>query len=215
MIELYTWTTPNGRKASVMLEECGLLYEVRPINIGADEQFAPSFIQISPNSRIPAIVDREAEGGPLSIFESGAILQYLAEKTGKYLSNSYPARAKTLEWLNWQMGNVGPMIGQAGHFALQAPEQIPYAIDRYTSESARLLKVLDEQLGRTEYMAGEYSIADIATYPWVVLAFPMLQQMKPDIVGEGANATAWLEKIGARPAVKKGMAVPVVEDTTA
>ena len=207
MIDLYTWTTPNGRKVSVMLEECGLEYSVHPINIGKREQFTPEFIKICPNSKIPAIVDRDSG---LSIFESGAILVHLAEKTGKFLPSKEPARAKVLEWLFWQMANVGPMFGQVNHFANQAPEKIPYAIDRYLTESARLIKVLDDQLGRTEYCAGDYSIADMADYPWVGVGFNLLKAAKPDVVGEGANVARWIATIGARPAVKKGMEVPKV-----
>jgi GST-like protein len=207
MIDLYTWTTPNGRKVSVMLEECGLEYSVHPINIGKREQFTPEFIKICPNSKIPAIVDRDSG---LSIFESGAILVHLAEKTGKFLPAKEPARAKVLEWLFWQMANVGPMFGQVNHFANQAPEKIPYAIDRYLTESARLIKVLDDQLGRTEYCAGDYSIADMANYPWVGVGFNLLKAAKPDVVGEGANVARWVAAIAARPAVKKGMEVPKV-----
>jgi GST-like protein len=207
MIDLYTWTTPNGRKVSVMLEECGLEYSVHPINIGKREQFTPEFVKICPNSKIPAIVDRDSR---LSIFESGAILVHLAEKTGKFLPSKEPARAKVLEWLFWQMANVGPMFGQVNHFANQAPEKIPYAIDRYLTESARLIKVLDDQLGRTEYCAGDYSIADMANYPWIAVGFNLLKAAKPDVVGEGANVARWIAAIGARPAVKKGMEVPKV-----
>jgi len=207
MIDLYTWTTPNGRKVSVMLEECGLEYSVHPINIGKREQFTPEFIKICPNSKIPAIVDRDSG---LSIFESGAILVHLAEKTGKFFPAKNPGRAKVLEWLFWQMANVGPMFGQAGHFVNAAPEKIPYAIDRYANESARLIKVLDNQLANTEYMAGDYSIADIATYPWLVAGFPAIKAVKPDVVGEAANVARWIAAVGARPAVKKGMQVPKV-----
>jgi GSH-dependent disulfide-bond oxidoreductase len=207
MIDLYTWTTPNGRKPAIMLEECGLEYSVHPINIREKEQFKPEFVKICPNSKIPAIVDRDAD---VSIFESGAILVHLAEKTGKFLPSKDPGRAKVLEWLFWQMANVGPMFGQAGHFVNAAPEKIPYAIDRYANESARLIKVLDDQLANTEYMAGAYSIADIATYPWLVAGFPAIKAVKPDVVGEAANVTRWLAAVGARPAVKKGMEVPKV-----
>ncbi len=207
MIDLYTWTTPNGRKVSVMLEECGLGYSVHPVNIRDGDQFKPEFVKICPNSKIPAIVDRDSG---LSIFESGAILVYLAEKTGKFLPSKEPVRAKVLEWLFWQMANVGPMFGQVNHFANQAPEKIPYAIDRYMTESARLIKVLDDQLGRTEYVAGDYSIADIANYPWLAVGFNLLKAAKPDVVGEGANVARWISAIGARRAVKKGMEVPKV-----
>lgn len=208
MIDLYTWTTPNGRKISVMLEECGFEYSVHPINIGAGEQFKPEFVKICPNSKIPAIVDHEAG---VSIFESGAILVHLAEKIGRLLPTENPARAKVLEWLFWQMANVGPMFGQVNHFVNQAKEKIPYAIDRYLTESARLIKVLDDQLARNEYMAGDdYSIADIATYPWLVVGFPAIKGAKADVVGEGANVARWIATVGARPEVKKGMEVPKV-----
>jgi len=207
MIDLYTWTTPNGRKPAIMLEECGLEYSVHPVNIREGDQFKPEFVKICPNSKIPAIVDRDAD---VSIFESGAILVHLAEKTGKLLPSKDPGRAKVLEWLFWQMANVGPMFGQAGHFTNAAPEKIPYAIDRYVSESARLIKLLDNQLAQTEYMAGAYSIADIATYPWLVVGFPAIKAAKPDVVGDGANVARWIAAVGARPAVKKGMEVPKV-----
>jgi GSH-dependent disulfide-bond oxidoreductase len=205
MIELYTWTTPNGRKISIMLEECGLPYAVHPVNIREGEQFRPEFVAICPNSKIPAIVDRDSG---LSLFESGAILIYLAEKTGRFLPAKNPARAKTIEWLMWQMANVGPMLGQANHFASVAPEKVPYAIERYLGESARLIKVMDDHLARVEFLAGDYSIADIATYPWVKAGFDLLRGVKPDVVGEGARVARWLATIGERPAVMRGMAVP-------
>ena len=207
MIDLYTWTTPNGRKVSVMLEECGLEYSVHPVNIRDGDQFKPDFVKICPNSKIPAIVDRDTG---LSILESGAILVHLAEKTGKFLPSKDPARGKVLEWLFWQMANVGPMFGQVNHFVNAAPEKIPYAINRYLTESARLIKVLDDQLGRTEYVAGDYSIADIANYPWVSVGFEVIKAGKGDVIGEGANVARWLKAIGARSAVKKGMEVPKV-----
>jgi len=210
MIDLYTWTTPNGRKVSIMLEETGLPYDVHPVDIGKDEQFAPSFLKVSPNNRIPAIVDRDADAGPVSVFESGAILIYLAEKTGKFLAPKGEQRAKTLEWLMWQMGGVGPMLGQANHFINTAPEKIPHAIDRYIGEGARLIKVLDKRLGEAAYMGGDYSIADMATYPWISVAFELIAQAKPDVVGEGANVRRWLDAVGARPAVQRGMDVPKV-----
>jgi len=205
MIHLYTWTTPNGRKISVMLEECGLKYNVHPVNIREGEQFKPAFVKLCPNSKIPAIVDSEAG---VSIFESGAILIHLAEKTGRFLPASGPGRPRVIQWLMWQMANVGPMLGQANHFANAAPEKIPYAIDRYVSESARLIKVMDDELGSSEYLAGDYSIADIATYPWIAVAFQFVKGFKPDVVGEGKNVARWIKAIGARPAVQKGMAVP-------
>jgi len=205
VIDLYTWTTPNGRKGSIMLEEVGLDYEVHPINIGEGEQFSPDFLAVSPNNKIPAIVDRELD---VSIFESGAILIYLAEKTGQLLPTEVVPRAKVLEWLMFQMSGIGPILGQVGHFLQSAPEQIPYAIDRFTSESARLMKVLDDQLGREAYAAGDYSIADIALYPWVSVGFEPLRQMKADVLGEGANIERWLESVGERSAVQRGMVVP-------
>jgi len=207
VIDLYTWTTPNGRKISVMLEECGFKYQVHPINIREGEQFKPEFVKICPNSKIPAIVDEDEK---VSIFESGAILIHLAEKTGEFLPARNPGRAKVLEWLMWQMANIGPMLGQANHFANTASEKIPYAIDRYVSESARLVKVMDDQLSRTEYLAGDYSIADIATYPWVAVAFGFIKGAKADVIGEGANVDRWIKAIAARPAVQTGMEIPKV-----
>ena len=210
MIDLYTWTTPNGRKVSIMLEETGLPYEVHPINIGKNEQFAQAFLKISPNNRIPAIVDHDADDGPLPVFESGAILIYLAEKTGKLLAAKGAQRAKTLEWLMWQMGGVGPMFGQLNHFANVAPEKIPYAIDRYVSEAARLIGVLDKRLGEAQFLGGDYSIADMIAYPWIVPALDLVARLKPEVVGEAVHARRWLAEVGARPAVQRGMAVPKV-----
>jgi GST-like protein len=207
MIDLYTWTTPNGRKVSVMLEELGLPYTVHPVNIGKGEQFTPEFVAICPNSKIPAIVDRDTG---ISVFESGAILIYLGEKTGKLLPKSGAARAATIEWLMWQMANVGPMFGQVNHFANAAPERIPYAIDRYATESARLLKVLDDRLAKAAFVAGDYSIADVALYPWISAAFQLLKGVKPEVVGDGTHVERWLAAIAARPAVARGMAVPKV-----
>jgi GST-like protein len=209
MIDLYTWTTPNGRKASIMLEECGLDYAVHSVNISKNEQFAPAFLKISPNNRIPAIVDNDAEGGPLSVFESGAILIYLAEKTGKFLAPKGRQRAAALEWLMWQMAGVGPMFGQLFHF-MNAPEKIPYAIERYTNEAARLVGILERRLGEAAYLGGDYSIADIITYPWIAPAFETIAKAKPDVVGEGTNTRRWLAAVGARPAVQRGMAVPKI-----
>src|SRR5258708_21894640 len=168
MIDLYTWGTPNGRKVSIMLEETGLPYRVHKVDISKNEQFKPEFLALNPNSKIPAIVDQEGPGGkPLPLFESGAILIYLAEKTGKLLPTDPAARYTVLQWLMFQMGGVGPMFGQVHHFLRAAPEPVPYAIERYGKETRRLYGVLDVQLGKAAYLAGEYSIADIATYPWV------------------------------------------------
>ncbi len=205
MIDLYTWTTPNGRKASVMLEELGLAYNVHKINISKDEQFAPAFLAISPNNRIPAIVDNDGPGGkPISVFESGAILIYLAEKTGSKLLPADPrARTVVLQWLMWQMGGVGPMFGQTHHFMHAAPEKVPYGIERYSKETRRLYGVMDKRLGEAAYLAGsDYSIADIATYPWVARH----EHHKVDLAGF-QNVKRWFDAIGARPAVVKGMAV--------
>ena len=207
MIDLYTWTTPNGRKASVMLEECGA-----PLHGTSDQYSREGAVQARVREDLPEQQDSRdcrARGG-LSIFESGAILVHLAEKTGKFLPTKDPGRAKVLEWLFWQMANVGPMFGQTDHFVNAAAEKIPYAIDRYATESARLIKVIDNQLANTEYMAGDYSIADIATYPWLVVGFPAIKAVKPDVVGEAANVARWIAAVGERPAVKKGMEVPKV-----
>jgi GSH-dependent disulfide-bond oxidoreductase len=170
MIDLHFWPTPNGLKIKLFLEETGLPYRIVLVDIGKGEQFRPEFLAISPNNRIPAIVDHEPAGGgaPLSLFESGAILLYLAEKTGRFLPRDLRGRALTLQWLFWQVGGLGPMAGQNGHFSRYAPEKIPYAIERYTKETNRLYGVLDRQLARGEYIAGDYSIADMACYPWIV-----------------------------------------------
>ena len=201
MIDLYTWSTPNGRKVSIMLEECGLPYEVHPINIGKDEQFAPAFLEISPNNRIPAIVDRD---NGWSAFESGAILIYLAEKTGKFLPADPRKRLVTLEWLMWQMGGIGPMLGQAHHFLHFNPGKAPYAEQRYGNEAKRLYGVLDRRLAQVEYMAGAYSIADIATWPWI----SRFGWHQVDIT-KYANVLRWYKAIAARPAVIKGYHIPV------
>ena len=204
MIELHTWTTPNGRKVSVMLEECGLPYTAHKVNIGQNEQFKPEFLAISPNNRIPAIVDPDGpDGKPIHLFESGAILVYLAGKTGKFLPTSTKGKYEALQWLMWQMGGVGPMFGQAHHFLRAAPEQVPYGIKRYTDEAKRLYGVLDRRLAEAAYMAGEYSIADIATYPWIARH----EWHKVDLA-EFPNVKRWYDTIGRRPAVVRGMAVP-------
>ncbi len=208
MIDLYTWTTPNGRKISIALEELGLPYKVYPVNISNGEQFAPDFLKISPNNKIPAIVDHHTG---VSVFESGAILIYLAEKTGSpLLPSAGPARAATLEWLMFQMGSVGPMFGQLGHFGVFASEKLPYAIKRYRDETLRILGVMEKRLGETSYLAGEYSIADIAAYPWVVAAFsgPLSPALNLADAPNHARVSDWLARIGAREAVKRGMVVP-------
>jgi GSH-dependent disulfide-bond oxidoreductase len=203
MIDLYYWTTSNGHKVTIFLEETGLPYTIRPVNISRGDQFDPEFLKISPNNRIPAIVDHgPPDGGPpLSLFESGAILLYLAGKTGRFYPPDLRGRCEVAQWLFWQMGGLGPMAGQAHHFRLYAPEEVPYAIDRYTRECGRLYRVLDRRLADREFVAGDYSIADMACYPWIrperqgqdIAAFPHLQR--------------WLDAIKARPAVVRAYAL--------
>ena len=203
MIDLYTWTTPNGRKISIALEEMGIAYTVKPINIRNDEQFAPDFLAISPNNKIPAIVDTETG---TSVFESGAILIYLAEKSGRFLgAKGSDARAKALEWLMWQVGGFGPMLGQLAHFAMYREDKIPEAIERFSTEAARLYTVLDTQLGKTGFVAGDYSIADMAIYPWSAGALGPVQGMSGQSF---ANVERWHKAMEARPAVAKGMNIP-------
>ncbi|MBE9209550.1 glutathione S-transferase N-terminal domain-containing protein [Nostoc sp. LEGE 06077] len=197
MIELYYWTTPNGHKITIFLEEAEIPYKIVPVNIGAGEQFQPDFLKISPNNRIPAIVDHEPGGGgaPVSVFESGAILLYLAEKTGKLISPDIRKRVEVLQWLFWQMGGLGPMAGQNHHFSAYAPEKIEYAINRYVNETARLYAVLNKQLADKEFIAGDYSIADIAAYPWIVPYERQGQKLE-----DFPNIQRWFEAIKARPA---------------
>ncbi len=202
MIDLHTWKTPNGRKVSVFLEEAGLPYRVVPVNLGEGAQHAPEFLALNPNGRIPAIVDHDAPGGPLAVFESGAILIYLAEKTGRFLPTEPRARADALAWLMFQMAGVGPMMGQASWFANSAPEPAPLALERYVNESRRLMTVLDGRLADRAYLAGEYGIADMATFPWIDAAWPLLGGDAMPHLG------AWRERVGARPAVRRGMQVP-------
>jgi GSH-dependent disulfide-bond oxidoreductase len=208
MIHLYTWTTPNGKKPAIMLEEIGMPYQAHPVNIGKDEQFGPDFLKIAPNNKIPAIVDDAAPGGPLSIFESGAILTYLAETSGQLLATSGPARWKALEWLHWQIGGLGPMLGQLGFFAVRSQEKAPLAIERFTTEADRLIGVMERRLTEAPYLAGDdYSIADIACYPWMVAATTMLAAPLEDALADKPAFRRWLDAVGARPAVVKGMAV--------
>lgn len=206
MIDLYFAATPNGWKITIMLEECSLPYTVKPVNIGAGEQFEPDFLAISPNNRIPAIVDQAPAdgGGALSVFESGAILVYLAEKTGRFLPKDLRGRTATHEWLMWQMGGLGPMLGQNGHFKLYAPEKLPYAIDRYGREAERLYGVLDRQLAKTgAYLAGpDYTIADMAAFPWLIT-----HKAQGIDLSQFPHAARWFADIRARPAVKAGTAV--------
>ena len=212
MIQFYTYTTPNGRKVSIMLEELGIPYQVNVVNISNGEQFEPEFLKVSPNNKIPAIVDEEADG--LAVFESGAILTYLAEKYGQFLpASGEEARYKTLEWLHWQIGGVGPMFGQLGYFTVYAKEKIPQAIARYTSEAERLLAVMDRRLTDNAYLAGEaYSIADMAANPWLVNAREgaFLGASLGAILAEKPAVLRWLDDVGSRPAVQRGMAVPVL-----
>lgn len=204
MIDLYTWTTPNGRKVSIMLEELGLPYRVHPIDIGKGDQFKPEYVAINPNSKIPAIVDPLGpDGSALRLMESGAILVYLAEKSGRLFPKSGSARYVALEWLMFQMGGVGPIFGQVHHFVRAAKEQVPYAIERYTKETRRLYAVLDARLGQVEYLAGDYSIADIATYPWVAR-----HEWHRTDLNDFTNVKRWFDAIAARPAVQRGMKVP-------
>lgn len=199
MIDLYYWTTPNGHKITMFLEETGLAYKIFPINIGKGDQFQPDFLKISPNNRIPAIVDHEpADGGPaLSVFESGAILLYLAEKTGRFLPQDLRGRHDVLQWLFWQMAGLGPMAGQNHHFNVYAPEKIPYAIDRYVRETGRLYGVLNKQLSDREFIAKEYSIADMACYPWVVS-----HERQSQDLNDFPHLKRWFEAIAARPATR-------------
>jgi GST-like protein len=215
-IEVFSWATPNGHKVHIMLEECGLPYRVQAVDIGAGQQFEPAFLAISPNNRIPAITDPEGPGGaPISLFESGAILIYLAEKTGRFLPAEPRARYEVLQWLMFQMGGVGPMLGQAHHFRIYAPQQIDYAIDRYTNEARRLYGVMNRRLADRAYIAGpDYSIADIAIFPWLRswqnqgIAWADYPQLK-----------RWFDEIGERPAVQRGVQVlagqrkPLTDDT--
>ena len=209
MIDLYTDTTPNGYKISIFLEEAKVPYASHYVDISAGDQFKPEFLAISPNNKIPAIVDRKGPGGkPYPLFESGAILLYLAEKTGKFLPKTERGRHDVVQWLMFQMSGIGPMLGQANHFANQAPEKIPYAIQRYFDESLRLIQVIDHRLSEHDYLAGEYSIADMATYPWVIAAWPVFKSLPPERAGAMEHVGRWLERVGERPAVQKGMKVP-------
>jgi GST-like protein len=215
MIEVYSWATPNGHKVHIMLEECGLPYRMTAVDIGAGDQFKPEFLAISPNNKIPAIVDPDGpDGQPISLFESGAILMYLAAKSGRFMPASTRGRYAMLEWLMFQMGGVGPMLGQTHHFRIYAPEKIPYAIDRYTNEARRLYGVMDKRLAKSKYIAGpEYTIADIAIFPW-------LRSWKNQGIAwnDFPHLKGWFDEIAARPAVQRGVEVlasqrkPLVDD---
>ncbi len=217
MIEVYTWPTPNGHKVHVMLEECGLPYRAIPVNIGSGDQFKPEFLAISPNNKIPAIIDPDGpDGKPISLFESGAILLYLAAKTGRFMPESVRAKYEVLQWLMFQMGGVGPMLGQAHHFRIYAPEKLPYAVDRYTNEAKRLYSVMNKRLGHSRYIGGpDYSIADIAVFPW-------LRSWKNQGIdwNDHPHLKGWFDEIAARPAVQRGCEVladlrkPLTDDRT-
>jgi GST-like protein len=206
MIDLYTWSTPNGRKVSIMLEECGFAYRVHRVDIGKGDQFTPEFLALNPNNRIPAIVDPVGpDGAPLKLFESGAILVYLSGKSGRFLPQPVRGKYIALQWLMFQMGGVGPMFGQAHHFLRAAKEQVPYAIERYSAETRRLYGVLEKRLSQAAFLAEEYSIADIATFPWVA----RYEWHKVDL-NEFPHVKRWFDSISARPAVARGMLVPKV-----
>ena len=215
MIEVYSWATPNGHKVHIMLEECGLPYRAHAVDIGAGEQFDPAFLALSPNNKIPALLDPDGpDGAPISLFESGAILLYLASKTGRFLPADLRGRWSVLEWLMFQMGGVGPMLGQAHHFRIYAPEKIPYAIDRYTNEARRLYGVMNRKLAKTKYIAGDaYTIADIAIFPW-------LRSWKNQGIdwADFPHLKGWFDEIAARPAVLRGVEVlaaqrkPITDD---
>ena len=217
MIDLYYWTTPNGHKITLFLEEAGLDYAIKPVNISRGEQFQPDFLKISPNNRMPAIVDHAPKDGgePISVFESGAILVYLAGKTGKFMPGDLRGQVEVMEWLMWQMGGLGPMAGQNHHFALYAPEKLPYAIDRYVKETGRLYAVLNKRLTNREFICGDYSIADMACYPWVIPDrqgqniddFPHLKRWKESIRARPATARAYARAKEVNPETK-----PVVDD---
>ena len=204
MIDLYYWTTPNGHKLTIYLEETGTPYKIIPVDIGTGAQFEPDFLAIAPNNRIPAIVDHDPVGGgePISVFESGAILEYLADKVGEFLPRDQRGRIETLQWLYWQMGNLGPMCGQNHHFVTYAPERIPYAMDRYVNETNRLYGVLDRRLADRGYVAGDYSIADMAIYPWIV---PHERQRQD--LNDFPHLKRWFEEIQSRPAVEVAYAL--------
>ena len=210
MIEFHTWKTPNGRKVAIMLEELGDPYELHPVDFAQKQQFTPEFLAISPNNKIPAIVDTEAEGGPLAIFESGAILTYLAERSGRFLEPAGPTRFKTLEWLYWQVGGLGPMLGQFAYFAVMSKDPPnPAAIERFGAEVGRLLGVLEGRLQASPYLGGEhYTIADMASYPWMVGATTMMAESLGDRLAGKPAIEDWMARVGARPAVQAGMAIP-------
>jgi GST-like protein len=208
MIDVHSWATPNGHKVHIMLEECALPYRVHAVNIGAGDQFKPQFLAISPNNKIPAIVDDDGpDGRPISLFESGAILVYLAAKTGRFLPAADRDKWEVLQWLMFQMGSVGPMLGQAHHFRMYAPEKLPYAIERYTNEAKRIYGVIDKRLAASEWLGcGEYSIADIATWPWL-----RSWQNQGSVLDDYPRLKDWFGRVGERPAVQRGVQVLAAE----
>jgi GST-like protein len=208
MIHLYTWGTPNGRKLTIMMEELGVPYEIHPVDIGKDQQFDPEFLKISPNNKIPAIVDDEADGGPLSIFESGACLIYLADKHGRFLAKDGHERWTAIQWLMWQMGGLGPMMGQLGWFAIHAADN-SQGVERYAQEVRRLFDVLDKRLSEAPYLAGEtYSIADIAAWPWIAQYRTRIKDHIEPMYEARPNIVAWFERVAARDAVQRGFKLP-------
>ncbi len=209
MIHLHTWGTPNGRKITIMMEELGVPYEIHPVNIGKDEQFKPEFLAISPNNKIPAIVDTDADGGALSVFESGAILIYLADKYGRFLPAGGHERYKVLEWLMWQMGGLGPMMGQLGWFVVSDKGQTLTGVERYAKEVERLFNVLEKRLSESRHVGGaEYSIADMAIYPWVTQYRTRIAEQIEPLIQARPFISGWLEEIGRREAVQRGMLLP-------
>ena len=202
MIDVYFWPTGNGKKITIMLEECGLEYNVIPVNIGKGDQHKPEFVRISPNSKMPAIVDADVAGDPITIFESGAILQYLAEKTGRFMPADTRGKYEVLQWLYWQVGGLGPMGGQAHHFLRYSPKKIEYAMERFRSEVSRLYQVMENRLQDSEYLAAEYSIADMAAWPWV-----FRHDWQDQDLNDYPNVKRWFDAIAARPAVEKGASV--------
>ena len=207
-VTIHNWPTPNGKKIFIMLEELGIPYETHFVDIDKREQFEPDFLAISPNNKIPALVDHDADGRPISIFESGAILTYLADKHGRFLALSGQARWAAQAWLFWQVGGLGPMMGQLGYFAFYAKEKIPAALDRYTSEVGRLLTVLERRLSETPYLAGEeYSIADMAAYPWTLGAYTRAKDTLAEQIADKPAIARWMGTLGARPGIERGMAI--------
>lgn len=207
MLTLYAWPTPNGQKPLILLEELGAPYEMRFVNLGKNEQFDPDFLKISPNNKIPALVDAGPEGGPVSLFESGAILHYLAAKYGRFLPEGQ-GKWQVLQWLHWQIGALGPMLGQLGYFGLRAEEKLPHAISRFSAEASRLIGVLDTRLAEARYLGGdEYSIADIAAYPWAKAAATHFAALLGDRIDQATHLARWLGEVGTRPAVQRAMAI--------